>query len=193
MKTATSGLQLHRMSVDRSIDRPSSFPTPDGGYEAETSLVARLKGGNVAAVGELYQLIDKGFRFSLALIVGSQDLEDCLHDAFIEVLRSVQRNELRDPRRLMGFIRIVVHRTGACRHSRFVQQRHETVKLDEGSVLPEPRNNAEQNLIARQRVNLLHEVLELMSCRDREVLSRCPPPELLRLIFFNVVLFRSTG
>jgi RNA polymerase sigma-70 factor (ECF subfamily) len=171
MKTAASGLQLHRKSVARSIVR-SSLPTPDNGYESETSLVERVRAGNIAAMSELYQLIDKGFRFSLVLSVGPQDLEDCLHDAFIEVLRSIQRNELRDPRRLMGFIRIVVHRMGVSRHNRHAQQRRETVTLDECSVIPEPRNNAEKNLIARQRVNLLHEVLELMSGRDREVLNR---------------------
>jgi RNA polymerase sigma-70 factor (ECF subfamily) len=171
MKTATPGLQLHRTSVDRSIDR-LCFPTPDGKYEAEASLVARLLNGDIVAMAELHQLVDNGFRFSLALRVGFQDLEDSLHDAFIEVLRSIQRNELHDPRRLMGFIRIVIHRMGVSRRSRHAQDRHENVQLDESSVIREPRNNPEKNLIARQRENLIPVVLELMSSRDREVLNR---------------------
>jgi len=171
MKTVTSGLQLHKTTLDRSIDRPC-FPTADGKYEAEASLVARLLVGDIDAMLELHQIIDTGFRFTLAQRVGFQDLEDSLHDAFIEVLRSIQRAELRDARRLMGFIRIVVQRMGNSRRSRNAQDHHENVELDERCVMPEPRNNPEKNLIARQKENLIQHVLEVMSPRDRDVLNR---------------------
>ena len=42
--------------------------------------------------------------------LGPQDLDDRVHDTFLVAAQSIQRGELREPDRLMGFVRTIVRR-----------------------------------------------------------------------------------
>ena len=66
---------------------------------------------------ELYAIFVKGVRYFLWRQLGPQDLDDKVHDVFIVILQSLQRGDLREPERLMGYVRTVLRRHVASRQS----------------------------------------------------------------------------
>lgn len=144
----------------------------DGSMESWTDLVTRLQAGDATAMAELYQVFAKGIRFYLCRQVGPQELDDRVHDAFLVVVQSIQRGELRDPRRLMGFVRTVVRRMVASQIDREIQNRRESLDVDHGERIADQRANPEKNVILRQKVNLIREILAEMPDKDREILDR---------------------
>ena len=172
----TSGDQS--ISADQHLYADSFDPAREGTVagpvtdESWASLVSRLQVGDAAAMAELYQVFAKGIRFYLCRQVGTQELDDRVHDAFLVVVQSIKRGELRDPRRLMGFVRTVVRRMVAAQIDRDVQTRRETIELDYNDRIPDQRANPEKSFIMRQKINLIREVLEKLSPRDQEILRR---------------------
>src|SRR5262249_23587385 len=83
------------------------------GGKVWAALVERIRGGDPSAVEELYGVFSKGVRFLLWRQLGHQDLDDRMHDIFLMVVQSIQRGELREPERLMGYVRTVVRRQTA--------------------------------------------------------------------------------
>ena len=65
---------------------------------------------------ELYQLFSKGIRFYLCRQLGPQELDDKVHDTFVVVVQAIRRGDLREPERLMGFVRTIVRRQVAAHH-----------------------------------------------------------------------------
>ena len=51
---------------------------------------------------ELYRLFLRSVRQAFSRQLGSQDLDDILHDSFLIVVQSIRRGELREPERLAG-------------------------------------------------------------------------------------------
>jgi RNA polymerase sigma-70 factor (ECF subfamily) len=164
------------LTKDHSLTEDHSHPEkpPDNPVEDEswTSLVARLQAGDSDAMAELYQVFAKGIRFYLCRQVGPQELDDRVHDAFLVVVQSIQKGELRDPRRLMGFVRTVVRRMVAAQIDREVQIRRETTELDNGDRIADQRANPEKSFIMRQKISLIREILHDMTGKDREILYR---------------------
>lgn len=160
-----------------SVLEAASEPVDSGGEieagdESWTSLVSRLQLGDAAAMAELYQVFAKGIRFYLCRQVGPQELDDRVHDAFLIVVQSIKRGELRDPRRLMGFVRTVVRRMVAAQIDHDVQVRKETIELDQSDRIPDQRANPEKSFILRQKISLIRDVLEKLSPKDQEILRR---------------------
>lgn len=67
-------------------------------------VVARVKNGEDGATEQLYKLSNKGIRYNIFLHLGSQDLEDKVHDIFLIVVNAIRGSHLRKPDRLMGFV-----------------------------------------------------------------------------------------
>lgn len=155
------------------LNQFATNPQPGvGPEESWAHLVDRLQAGDAGAMAELYQVFAKGIRFYLCRQVGPQELDDRVHDAFLIVVQSIQRGELRDPRRLMGFVRTVVRRMVAAQIDREVQTRRETIELDHGDHIADQRANPEKSIILRQKINLIREILGQMPGKDREILDR---------------------
>jgi len=104
--------------------------------------------------------------------LGPQELDDKVHDTFLIVVQAICRGELRDPDRLMGFVRTVVRRQVAAHIDKAVQARREQADLQCGSIVSDGRNNPEQDAISRQRQEIMTAVLRSLSRRDREILTR---------------------
>ncbi len=79
-------------------------------YAGWVELVERIRSGEAGSLEELYQLFSKGIRFYLCRQLGPQELDDKVHDTFVVVVQAIQRGELREPQRLMGFVRTIVRR-----------------------------------------------------------------------------------
>lgn len=135
-------------------------------------LVQRIRCGCPDAMAELYRLFSRGVRYYLCRQLGSQDLDDKVHDTFVIVVQAIQRGELREADRLMGFVRTVVRRQVAAYIERAVQSRKERVDLEEGFLVSDQRSGPEEALADSQMEQIAEQVLRSISDRDREILTR---------------------
>jgi RNA polymerase sigma factor (sigma-70 family) len=137
-----------------------------------TPLVERIRTGEPSAVEELYAIFVKGVRFFLWRQLGPQDLDDKVHDIFLMVVQSIQRGELREPERLMGYVRTVVRRQAAGYIQGVVSARRSQVVIDAGAPLSDCEPNPERRAIEEQNTAVAMRVLQSLPKRDREVLIR---------------------
>ncbi len=141
-------------------------------YAGWVELVERIRSGESDGMEDLYQLFSKGIRFYLCRQLGPQELDDKVHDTFVVVVQAIRRGELREPERLMGFVRTIVRRQVAAHIDKVVHSRREQIELDATVRVVDPRENPEQSAIFRQRMELIQRVLRELSGRDREILTR---------------------
>jgi len=137
-----------------------------------TSLVDRIRAEDQGAMEELYRLFGRGIRFYLCRQLGPQELEDKVHDTFLIVVQAIQRGDLREPERLMGFVRTVVKRQVAASIEQAVQSRRDLQDLDEGIGVSDKSQTPEESVIRRQRADIMAAILRGISQRDREILTR---------------------
>jgi RNA polymerase sigma-70 factor, ECF subfamily len=145
---------------------------PVESYDTWAILVERIRSGGTDGMEELYQLFLRGIRFYLCRQLGSQELDDRVHDTFVVVVQAIRRGELREPERLMGFVRTIVRRQVAAHIDRAVHLRKEQMDVDFGLRIVDPNTNPEETAIFQQRVSLIERVLAELGERDREILER---------------------
>ncbi|HTS74995.1 MAG TPA: sigma-70 family RNA polymerase sigma factor [Bryobacteraceae bacterium] len=146
-------------------------PTP-ARYQALSLLVDRIRSGETDGMEELYVLFSKGIRFYLCRQLGPQEFDDKVHDTFVLVVQAIRRGELRDPQRLMGFVRTIVRRQVAAHIDHVVHIRKDHLDLESSARIADPAGNPEDAAIFRQRIELIRRVLSELSERDREILTR---------------------
>ena len=154
---------------------PGDADIPDDSadaYAGWVDLVSRIRAGTSDGMEELYQIFAKGIRFYLCRQLGPQELDDKIHDTFLVVVQAIRRGEIREPERLMGFVRTVVRRQVAAHVEKMIHNRREQIELDSTVRVPDPRDNPEQNAIFHQRAEMIRRVLGELSSRDREILTR---------------------
>ncbi len=138
-----------------------------------TPLVQRIREGDSAAMEELYGIFAKGIRYFLLRNLGPDDLDDKVHDCFLIVAQAIRNGDLREPERLMGYVRTVVKRQIAGSIDIAVQQRRTRVEFDDTLFsVSDWRDNPETTVMARQRAEIARKVLNGVSRRDREILNR---------------------
>jgi RNA polymerase sigma-70 factor, ECF subfamily len=147
-------------------------PPRDPIAPAWPELVRRLRAGEPSAMEDLYRVFYAGIRFHLWRQVGPQDMTDRLHDIFLIVTESIRSGELREPERLMGYVRTVVRRQIAGHLHTRREQRQKWRTIEAGPVLPDRRPSAESRIIRLQYRELAGRILSTMRQRDREVLLR---------------------
>ena len=151
---------------------PTSLKDDDPASDsAWTLMVRQIQNGDELAMEQLYTVFSQGIRFYLCRQLGPQELDDKVHDIFVIVVQAIQRGELRDPDRLMGFVRTVVRRQVAAYIDEMVHCRREELNL-ELTFLADSRRNPEQNVALRQKLDLMKTVLGELTDRDREILTR---------------------
>ncbi len=141
-------------------------------YTRWADLVKQIRAGNEAGMQELYEVFSSGIRFYLCRQLGPQELDDKVHDTFLIVVQAIRKGDLREPERLMGFVRTVARRQVAAHIDRTAQRRREEADLDNGIPVADAKQTPEEYAIARQQVELMREVLRGISKRDREILTR---------------------
>ena len=155
---------------------PEAGPTPDAGEPSVSVnwsiLVDQVKSGQDAGMEQLYRLFSRGIRYYLCRQLGAQELDDKVHDTFLIVVHAIQRGDLREPERLMGFVRTIVRRQVAAYIDEAVHSRREQAELDTGHAIVDLKENPEEIAMARERAGLMKAVLASLSERDREVLER---------------------
>jgi len=165
------------------LPEAAELPDPDseiaGGEIADghgapdwPELVMRIRRGEESGMEDLYRLFGRGIRFYLCRQLGMQELDDKVHDTFLIVVQAIRRGDLREPERLMGFVRTVVRRQVAAHIDQVVHSRREELHLDVGVRVVDNRRNPEQNMAFQQKVDFMVDVLRQLSDRDREILTR---------------------
>ena len=197
------------MTADTTIDDSPGPPTlPPTGLPAREpnarttlspaewgELVAQIKAGEDAGMEHLYHLFSRGIRYYLCRQLGPQELEDKVHDTFLIVVNAIRRGDLREPERLMGFVRTVVRRQVAAYIENAVHARREQTDLECGVAVVDRKQNPEQEAIVRQKAELMRTALEALSERDREILVRLylkeqPQEQICREMRLNETQFR---
>ncbi len=135
-------------------------------------LVAQVKAGEDSGMEQLYKLFSRGIRYYLCRQLGPQELEDKVHDTFLIVVNAIRRGDLREPERLMGFVRTVVRRQVAAYIEQAVHNRREQADLETGVAVADRKQNPEQEAMLRQKSELMKSALAALSQRDRDILVR---------------------
>ena len=155
--------------------------TPESGPELQaapvqepswTLLVERIQNGDPAGMEQLYAVFSKGVRFFLWRQFGAQDLDDKVHDIFLIITQSIRRGDLREPERLMGYVRTVLRRQMAAYIEQAVHARRNEVEIDPGLNLTDRQISPERRMVERQTQEVAMRVLRSLPVRDREVLIR---------------------
>jgi RNA polymerase sigma factor (sigma-70 family) len=146
---------------------------------------------------ELYKIFTTGIRYYLCRQLGAQDLDDQVHEAFLKITQSIRRGNLRDPERLMGYVRTVVKRQVAAKIESMIEQRHQQIDPKQGAAICDRRSNPERLAMERERSAVAGRVLRTLPRRDREVLARFylqeqSPEEICREMGLTATQFRLT-
>ena len=141
-------------------------PDPDW-----NQVVAAIQRGDPAGEEILYRTLVNGARLFLIRRLGTQDVDDQVHDIFLVVIQAIRRGEIEHPERLMGFVRTVLYRSLGSETRRGIRQRlaageTDPADLSSGSASPE------EQAIDRQKLALMKKLMREMSESDFEVLSR---------------------
>jgi RNA polymerase sigma-70 factor, ECF subfamily len=163
---------LEVSTVDQGINQ--SGPSEPGLPQSAqwTALVERIRTGDPSAMQELYQIFGRGVRLYLCRQLGMQEADDKIHDTFVVVVQAIRNGELREPERLMGFVRTVARRMVAGHIDQLVHRRRDNVALESGIVITDGRITPEQETIQREKVEVMLQVLGEMKSQDRDVLTR---------------------
>jgi len=158
-----------RISASRGIDQSQmpDQPVPDW-----KTVVEQIRAGEPPGEEDLYRNLATGARLFLQRRMGTQDVEDLVHDLFVIVVETIRRGDLREPDRLMGFVRTVLHRQLSLGISRMIQRRETSINLESAAGLTAAEPTPEQRAAAHQNATIMKQVLGKMRARDREVLSR---------------------
>jgi RNA polymerase sigma-70 factor (ECF subfamily) len=158
-------------------ETPRSEDTTEGSRQSLPSvdwkaLVDQIKAGQDVGMEHLYKLFSRGIRYYLCRQLGPQELEDKVHDTFLIVVNAIKRGDLREPERLMGFVRTVVRRQVAAYIEQAVHTRREQADLETGITVADRKRNPEQEAMLKQKAELMKSALEALSQRDRDILIR---------------------
>lgn len=161
-----------RTLIDPDESASTSMETDEQELPDFTDLVARIKSEDSRALEDLYRVFARGIKYQICRQLGPQDLEDKVHDCFLIVVQAIRKGELREPERLMGFVRTVVRRQIAAYIEAVVQSRKQTADLETGRALADYNRDPEHRILEREEEELAYRVLKGISRRDREILIR---------------------
>jgi len=143
--------------------------SPGSSPDHFVELVENIKENKDFALEELYGLV-KNFTYFLMRQLGTEDLQDSLHDIFLAVVQAIHAGRLRNPERLTAFLTAVARFHTYTKIDTRVRNRTRHVIL-EGMDVPDS-TNLEQRVYGQQKLRIVRDMLRAMSPIDREVLCR---------------------
>ena len=136
------------------------------------NVVSLIQRGEPAGEETLYRVLRTGARRFLQRRLGTEDVDDRVHDVFLIVTGAIRRDEIQHPEHLMAFVRTVLYRQLNLAIGEVVRRRASSGEPSGTAGLTAPEPTPEQRAIADQKVTLMKELLRGMNDRDFEVLSR---------------------
>ena len=147
-------------------------PVMDSADPSWSGLVEQIRNGDPSALERMYRIFSTGIRYYICRQLGPQDLDDKVHDVFLIIVQSIQRGDLREPERFMGYVRTIVRRQVAAQIDEYVKARRNQADMEFGMTLSDHHPNPERSAIEHQNEELALRILNSLPQRDREVLSR---------------------
>jgi RNA polymerase sigma-70 factor, ECF subfamily len=129
-------------------------------------VVGRIRRDDRSGMEELYKVFCNGVRFFLFRQFGVRDLDDKVHDIFVIVAQAIQRGDLRDPERLMGYVRTIIRRQAAGHIEQITRERRQQADLDD--VIPfvqDQQKDPEREAIGNEKTEIAARVLRSL-CRS---------------------------
>jgi RNA polymerase sigma-70 factor (ECF subfamily) len=141
-------------------------------YANWADLVGRVRGGDRSGAEVLYHTVTGNARAKLRRTVEPQLVDDRLHDIVVTVLEAIHGGMLREPDRLMGFVRTVTQRQVSAHIRSNITRRRRLTQI--GPLeFPSPREHSpEAAFVDRERTEGLRKLLKRLRARDREILIR---------------------
>lgn len=135
-------------------------------------VVDEIRNGNVDAEQGLYTAVSTCARLRLFHYVDPQVVDDHVQEILMIVLAAIRSGELRDPARLMGFVRTVTRRQVAAHIRGSIHRRRRLVRVDSTVVAAPSDQSPEARMALQQQIAAACNVLEKLCSRDREILLR---------------------
>ena len=135
-------------------------------------VVEQIQAGDPRGEETLYRALNTGARQFFRRRLGIQDVEDHVHDVFVIVVQAILRGELREPERLMGFVRTVLYRQSAAGISRIVGERKTSADFGMAADLTNDEPDPEQRILSRERIDAMARELRKLKAKDFELLTR---------------------
>lgn len=141
----------------------------DESYANWVDLVRRISRDETDGFQELYEVLSKGYRYFFQRQLGVQDVDDRIHDCFLQVVRAIRTGKLREPQRLLGFVRVVAQRD-VYKQIEIRTQSRKNHQVEHDTPLEDP--GACQAARYQERRDLIQRILSELSERDRQILIR---------------------
>jgi RNA polymerase sigma factor (sigma-70 family) len=135
-------------------------------------VVDLIQQGDPAGEETLYRTLLSGARQFLRRRLGTQDVDDRVHDVFLIVTGAIRRGDVRHPESLMAFVRTVLYRQLNLEIGEVIRRRTRSGMIEETAHLTAADPTPEELSIADQKATLMKQILREMSERDFEILSR---------------------
>ncbi len=137
-----------------------------------SDIVRKIRQGDESGMKDLYAALSAGIRAGLARSVEAQAVEDRLQEIMVIVLEAIRDGGLRDPERLMGFVRTVTRRRAIAHIRNAVFQRQRFVEVSVVDPCAPFEQNPELCAARRQEIDRAKCVIGKLGERDREILER---------------------
>jgi RNA polymerase sigma-70 factor (ECF subfamily) len=121
---------------------------------------------------DLYGIFDRIARYHFHRRMSPSEVEDGVHNTYLAVLRAILADEIRDPYRLMGYVRTVVRRQCAAYFRTNALARARRIDVSAELRTSDDRLNPEDEAISRERAGVVRELLAELPERDRDILTR---------------------
>jgi len=164
------------MTARTAVSRPSQTEllrrrhSPGHTATITNDIVEKIRGGHPGGLEELY-IMARNFTFFIMRQLGSDDLQDKVHDVFVTAATAITAGKLRDSERLTPFLTTLTRFYTYGQIDRRVVRRKYVTPLEHVNI-PDRRVNLEHNIYRQQKMRIVREVLHAMPKRDRDVLER---------------------
>lgn len=160
-------------SIAVSVDDHGDSPLlKNPSHNKWADLVARIKTCEHAGMEELYRVFHKGMRFYFWRQLGGVEIDDRIHDTFLIVVKAIQNGAIREPERLLGYVRTIARRQVAAAIVNAMGSRRNQADFEYGLLIADPKKNPEEEAIATEEADQVGVALESLSPKDREILVR---------------------
>jgi len=137
-------------------------------------LVPKLIRRDPDAMDQLYRVFRSDVRYYISRDVRFEEVDDLVHDTYLAVVQAIQQGQLRDPERLMGFVRTVARRAVFAQIEITIQERRKSGnERFQESLVDHHHQSPESRTLRLEETDFIREVLASLDERDREILNRC--------------------
>jgi RNA polymerase sigma-70 factor (ECF subfamily) len=136
-----------------------------------SDVVHKIQCGDADAIAELYEAMLAGVRPKLTRSIEKQWVEDRFHEILVIVIEAIQRGDVREPERLMGFIRTVAHRRVVAHIRDASRERRYFAGADLEPPAPFDQG-PERTAVRRESIERIRKMLSRLTPMDAEILKR---------------------